>query len=266
MLDDNVHQYFSGKKLYGDDFSIEQIMEWYEDEKDAYFNLGAKNRDNYKYGYHALNYSYGFRFLGSKKRFSRVLSIGGAYGDELSPIKDRIDQITILESSIEFFNDNPNQIRYEKALPTGEMPFPDNCFDLITCFGTLHHIPNVSKIINEIYRCTRVGGYTLIREPIVSMGDWRESRKGLTKRERGIPIHMFREFINSAGYKIVEETKCMFSLTSRLRYIFDPVYNSNTAVMIDKLFCMLFGWNTTYHATNPFSKLRPTSIFYILQK
>ncbi len=60
MLDDNVQQYFSGKKLYGDDFSIEQIMEWYEDEKDAYFNLGKKSRDNYKYGYHALNYGYGF--------------------------------------------------------------------------------------------------------------------------------------------------------------------------------------------------------------
>ncbi len=152
-------------------------------------------------------------------------------------------------------------------MPTGEMPFPDNFFDLITCFGTLHHIPNVSKIINEIYRCTDWGGYTLIREPIVSMGDWRKPRRGLTKRERGIPIHIFREIITSAGFEIKKEKKCMFSLISRLRYLTKkPVYNSKIAIALDKLACMLFGWNTTYHATNPFSKLRPTSIFYILQK
>ena len=110
-------------------------------------------------------------------------------------------------------------------------------------------------------------GYVLIREPIVSLGDWRKPRKGLTKRERGIPLVIFREIISSVGFKILKETKCMFSLTSRLRYLMKgPVYNSQSAVLLDRLFCVLFGQNETYHATNLFLKLRPTSIFYVLYK
>lgn len=39
-----------------------------------------------------------------------------------------------------------------------------------------------------------------------------------------------------------------------------------TAVVLDRLFCMIFGWNTAYHTENFFLKLRPTLVFYVLQK
>ncbi len=144
----NLSEYLDGQKLYGDDFSLEQIKQWYEDEKEAYFNLISNNKNSYQYGYSLLNYEHGFRFL-PDKRFPQVLSIGGAYGEELSLIKDRAGQITILESSDDFVNsDCPknHHMKYMQAQPNGKMPFPNNYFNLITCFGTLYHIPNVSTV------------------------------------------------------------------------------------------------------------------------
>lgn len=48
-MKDDLKEYFEGKKLYGDDFSLGQIIEWYKDEEEAYYEL---SRGNYEYGYH----------------------------------------------------------------------------------------------------------------------------------------------------------------------------------------------------------------------
>ncbi len=48
--------------------------------------------------YHAINYKYGFKFLRHKK-FSNVLGFGSAYGDEFKPILNKIESVTIVESS-----------------------------------------------------------------------------------------------------------------------------------------------------------------------
>ena len=46
-----MDQYLSGKLLYGDDFTLEQINAWYEDEKEGYANLGANDSAKYFYEY-----------------------------------------------------------------------------------------------------------------------------------------------------------------------------------------------------------------------
>lgn len=43
-----------------------------------------------------------------------------------------------------------------------ELSFKDNTFDLIFCFGVLHHIPNTSKAIKEIHRVLKPGGKAII--------------------------------------------------------------------------------------------------------
>ena len=70
---------------------------------------------------------------------------------------------------------------YVKPVESGNLPFDDACFDLLTCFGVLHHIPNVSHVVGELARCLKPGGYALMREPVISMGDWRQPRAGLTR-------------------------------------------------------------------------------------
>lgn len=263
-----MYDYFSGKKLYGDDFDLAQIQEWFEDEAEGYANLGASKREKYVYSYHELNAKYGFRFLPDKD-FLHALGLGSAYGDEFIPIINQIKQITILDPSDAFVVDKICNVpvSFEKPRPDGMLPFSADSFDLEICFSVLHHIPNVSTVIQELFRCLKPNGYLLVREPTISMGDWNKPRRGLTKRERGIPIDILRKIILGAGFRIVHEQRCMFSLTSRLRYILkSPVYNSHIALTIDEILCQLFSWNKKYHPINAFDKLRPTAAFYVLGK
>ena len=268
MMSDDLIRSLRGEKLYGDDFSLGEVQEWFDDEREAYANLGSKERSSYRYGYHALNTEHAFQHL-PDRRFERVLSFGGAYGDELLPVMHQVHDVVIIDPSdalgVSEIRGVP--VRYTKPQMDGTIPFPDGEFDLLTCFGVLHHIANVSAVIAELYRCLAPGGYALVREPIISMGDWSKPRRGLTMRERGIPIAILRDTLRSVGFTIARETLCMFSLTSRLRWILkEPVLNYRSVVKWDRLVSNLFAWNLRYHATNPAQKFRPTCAFYVLNK
>lgn len=261
--------YFSGKKLYGNDFNQDQIDTWFAEEAEGYFNLTqSSGGGTYTYGYHALNRRHGFSKL-PQKRFSHVLGVGSAYGEELVPILAHSDRVSILEPSDGFKSTvlNGVPVSYVKPVASGDMPFDSNSLDLITCLGVLHHIPNVSKVVNEFYRVLKPGAYALVREPIISMGDWRKPRSGLTKRERGIPLPVMREFLEQAGFRVVSERKCMFALTSRLRYVVSgSVFNNAAVVALDAMLSALPIWPGVYHARNSLQKLRPTAVYYVLQK
>ncbi|MBU1425983.1 MAG: class I SAM-dependent methyltransferase [Gammaproteobacteria bacterium] len=258
----------SGKQLYGNDFSQDQIDAWFADEAEGYFELTQSGKGEYAYGYHALNKRHGYSVL-PKCRFGHVLGIGSAYGDELKPILAQSDRVTILEPSDGFTNTELNgvPVNYVKPVASGDMPFDPDSFDVITCLGVLHHIPNVSKIVNEFYRVVRPGGYVLVREPIISMGDWRKPRAGLTKRERGIPLPVLLRYADQAGFRVVRQRKCMFSLSSRMKhFVSGPVFNNEALVAIDVLISSLPIWPGVYHARNAVQKLRPTAVFLVLQK
>jgi SAM-dependent methyltransferase len=146
------------------------------------------------------------------------------------------------------------------------MPFADGTFDLITSLSVLHHIANVSTVFGEMVRCLKPGGYLIVRDPIVSMGDWSRNRPGLTKRERGIPLHHFRRMIAENGLQVVREAKCYFSLSRQLGRVGSGLpFNRSWSVVLDALLCCL-PWRMTYHAVHPWQKLRPTSVFYVLRK
>lgn len=263
-----MDDYFSGRKLYGDDFSPEEIDAWFADEAEGYFALTKDSEDEYSYGYHELNKRHGYSALPNRK-FAHVLGIGSAYGEELRPILTRCERISILEPSDGFKNAALDGVplKYFKPVASGEMPFAKCSVDLITCFGVLHHIPNVSRIVNEFFRVLKPGGYVLVREPIISMGDWRNPRVGLTKRERGIPLQIMGGFVRRLGFDVLRERKCMFSLTSRLRYIVSgPVYNNRFIVAFDAAVSSFPFWPKAYHAKNALQKLRPTSVYYVLRK
>jgi SAM-dependent methyltransferase len=267
--DIGMEPYFSGRALYGNDFGQDEIDAWFADEAEGYFNLTQSSRSrDYAYGYHALNRLHGFSRL-PQKRFAHVLGVGSAYGEELAPILKYSDKISILEPSDGFKSTvlNGVPVNYVKPVACGDMPFDSGSVDLITCLGVLHHIPNVTKVVNEFSRVLSPGGYILLREPINSMGDWRKPRPGLTKRERGIPLPILRDLVTQAGFKIAREHKCMFSLSSRLRYLLrGPVFNNIAAASFDALLCKLPIWSNVYHPRNTLQKLRPTSVYYVLQK
>jgi len=266
----SFNRYLSGDVLYGDDFTVEEIENWFRDEEQAYFNLiqdSSQSSDMRSYGYHCLNRKHGFRHL-PDGHFARVLSLGGAYGDEIVPVIDRIGDLTIVEPASGFSSDHIQGIPVKFVEPDvkGTLPYPEDTFSLELSFGTLHHIPNVSAAISEMARCLAPGGYLLVREPIVSMGDWRKSRRGLTSRERGIPLKVFDQIIMSAGLSVVKKTLCMFAPMNRLNAKMKDVYDSEFLVNVDKILSTLFSWNYRYHRSTWFEKISPTAVFYVLKK
>lgn len=259
--------YFAGEKLYGNDFCPEEIEKWFRDEEMAYFRLDNREVAGYEYAYHALNKFHGFRHLPETK-FKKVLGIGSAYGEEFRPVLGKVSSVTILEPAPGFRSGALDgiDVEYVKPMPTGFFPFSPNQFDLVTCLGVLHHIPNVGRVIAEISRCTSPGGYVLLREPVISMGDWRHPRPGLTARERGIPLSILRDMIRSSGFTVVREARCLFPITPRLHYVMkSAVFNSTACVLIDALICSL-PWPDRYHATNVIQRLRPWGVYYVLRK
>ena len=261
--------YLLGDELYGDDFSLQEIEEWFKDEEEAYANLGAKNKDSYQYSYHALNQLHGFNHL-AKQTINNALGLGSAYGDEFLPIAESINKLTILDPSDAFAgltNTQGISCSYKKPNISGDISFPDNYFDLITSLGVLHHVPNVSHVVNECYRCLAEDGIMLIREPIVSMGDWAHPRAGLTKRERGIPLDIFNQIVNDAGFTVKKQSLCFFPPLSKICGMLGiSTYNNVLITRLDSLMCDLFKWNLRYHATRTAHKFRPSSIFYVLSK
>jgi len=263
-----MDKYFSGEKLYGDDFDLDEIKKWFDDEKEGYADLGAKEKKSYKYSYHALNAICGFDFI-NECSLNNVLGLGSAYGEELKPILNRAKHVTIVEPSESFVSKELFGVPCNYIPPniTGDMPFKDNQFDLITSFGVLHHIPNVSHVVTEMARCLSPGGRILIREPITSMGDWRNKRYGLTKHERGVSDNLFDKLIRRAGLEIDRKSYCMFPpLSVFIKKVGVLPYNSKIVVYMDLLLSRLLCFNYKYHAKNNIDKIRPTSVFYVLRK
>lgn len=261
-----MDKYFSGEELYGDNFGVSKIKKWYDDEREGY--SGLIDPSTYHYEFHGINLVHGYSILETIERFENVLGFGGARGDEFVPILDKIGNLTIIDPSKKL-KDNKigeKKIKYIASKVSGEIPFEDDFFDLITCFGVLHHIPNVSFILKEFSRVLRPGGYLLIREPIVSMGDWRKPRNGLTKRERGISLEYFRKIILKNELEIVRERRIFFPLLRRLKIGGHSGGNSKILVWLDYFLSVLSGWNDRYHARNLFEKLRPQSVFFVLRK
>jgi SAM-dependent methyltransferase len=264
----------NGDVLYGDDFTLDQINQWFEYEKEGFYNLYYENSDlntlaSESYEFEELAQQHCFNFL-KNLSFEMMLGIGSAHGAELKTIIKQCKSVTVLEPSDGFSATtiDGKPVRYVKPAASGDMLFPDNQFDLIVCFSVLHHIPNVSKVLSEIYRVLKPGGYVLVREPTHSLGDWRKPRRGLTKNERGIPLKIFRQIIKSSGFNVKVERRCMFSLMSRLSPLLGgrSVWTSSFLVKLDRLICAIPVWSTSYSGNNLFEKIRPTSVSYVLTK
>ena len=266
---------FNGEIIYGDNFDINQIKRWFEMEKEGYSSLNSnelEDLNNNIYHYHQLNKIYGFKYINSINNFQDVLGIGSATGNEFEPIIDKIKNLYILEPSDVLKSEKIGgiKIKYENPTFEGVINFENDKFNLITSFGVLHHIPNVTFVISEINRVLKSGGIFLFREPIVSMGDWRKYRSGLTKNERGIPINLLKKIIKENNFEIIAENYC-FTLTTPINKIFskickNPIYFFKAYILFDRLISKLLRFNIKYHATNKFDKLYPQNVFFVLKK
>src|SRR5262245_24160314 len=100
-MDVDMKTYFSGEKLYGDDFSLEQLKKWAEEEAEGYSGLVRAAEAAYVYVYHELNKMHGFRHV-KLPRNCVGLGVGSANCEEFNPILPYLSHITSLEPSNHF--------------------------------------------------------------------------------------------------------------------------------------------------------------------
>lgn len=107
----------------------------------------------------------------------------------------------------------------------------------------------------------------ILREPIFSMGDWRKPRPGLTKRERGIPLHILDDIVREVGFKICARSLCNFPIIPKIaNKVGVATYNNSVLTIADILLSRMFFWNMKYHRTRWYEKLAPAAVYYVLEK
>jgi len=261
--------FLNGDELYGDNLSIDQIQVWYEEEKEAYADLYGTEEKDALHGFDIINELYGYKYIRKIPSFKKTLGLGSSWGYEFLPIIEKIEELYIIEPSSQTISKELGNVKpiYSKPESSGVISFPDNTFDLICAFSVLHHIPNVSFVLTELLRVLAPGGYLLLREPIISMGNWREKRPGLTKHERGIPEKIFADIFNKENIQVIEK-HYHFTMTSFFRRIFknSAFFNSKVYYILDKYLSKILAFNIHYHARNKLERCAPQSIFYVLRK
>src|SRR5712671_1852002 len=253
---ESLGAYYAGHKLWGDDFGLDEIREWYRLEENACFDIydqGRRRMPNNDY----LHWQYGYRWaVNERNTLGKVLGLGSGNGEEFRPVRKWIEHLYIVESAAGYFH-NDATTTYVKAQVDGTLDFADDFFDTAVNIAVLHHIPNVSHVLRELFRVLKPGGICLVKEPITTLGDWHPPRKtGLAPCERGFPRSLLEQMIGQAGFEIIR--KRYFELPP-LRHLRDrggiDTYNSKFWTWLDRLCCQLTDWNYRYHRLNWFQKL-----------
>jgi SAM-dependent methyltransferase len=254
-----MEPYFRGERLWGDDFTEDEIAAWFADEAEASFDLGvAPHAGEYPWAEQQRRHC--FAHLPAR-RWEHVLGFGSATGVELLPL--HAERATIVEPTARWSPDLGLRfpVEYVRAQTSGRIDLPDDSVDLIVAFGVLHHVPNVSRVLAEFARLCRPGGFFAMAEPIISMGDWRRPRAGLTPRERGLPVPWLRAALPRAGFRIERLRLVAFSGNRVLqRFSRRSIYNRRGFVALDAAICSALRWRTRYHAESAWQKVRPTTV------
>ncbi len=266
-----LQEYYSGRKLWGDDFTLEEIREWYQMEENAYFEI-YKNRGQIAQdtmpNNDCLHWKHGYQpALAGRGTLGRVLGLGSGNGEEFRPVRKFIEHLYIVESAEGYFH-NDATTTYAKAQVDGTLLFVDDFFDTAVNIAVLHHIPNLSHVARELYRVLKPGGIVLVKEPSTTLGPWPLPRKaGLAPCERGFPRELLEKILLQTGFEIVRRAYFEFP---PLRHLRDrggiDTYNSPFWIGLDSLCCRLTEWNYRYHRTNFFQKLAPSYVFLVLRK
>ncbi|RMF75661.1 MAG: methyltransferase domain-containing protein [Acidobacteria bacterium] len=261
-------RFLSGAELYGDELPAEAVAEWVIGEREAYSALVEEQESEYRYAYHGLNWWHGWRRL-KGRQWRSVLGFGSALGEELAPIAEHVERITIIEPSGRFAREElfGKPCRYVTPRLDGRIEAPNEAFDLVTCLGVLHHIPNVSFVLSELVRVLAPGGVMLLREPIVSMGDWRRRRPGLSARERGIPPAILRRALRVEGVNVRYWGWCICSpLAKAARLAGIRLYATRWGALVDGVFSAALAWNWRYHPERIREKFAPSAVFVVVGK
>ncbi|MGH8652444.1 MAG: class I SAM-dependent methyltransferase [Gammaproteobacteria bacterium] len=269
MADDFEEKYFSGKHLYGDDFTEKQIAKWYREEENASYAQRERRGVSHVDQYQALNHYHLFKYLVGN--FSSCVAIGCAGGEELIPLAHRVTKFIAIEPAEEWWTSDISgvPVKYIKPNIKGTIPLTSECCGLVVCLSVLHHIPNVSFVLSEIARILEPGGLLLLREPNNILGDWRQPRgNGGSPNERGLPTLWLQKTMKQLGLDIIHRSFSMFPATWILSSIFGVrmPFNSPFVTTLDAFLSQITAWNISYYRNTILKKIAPGTNCYIARK
>jgi SAM-dependent methyltransferase len=266
VTDEMFDKWMSGESIYGDEFTLQEIEQWYCDEEHAshgvYIDVDTTQ-------YRTLNWELGFKYL-KGKIFNKCLGLGVADGNDIEPLAYQVNEFYCIEPEEKWWKTTIGlkTAHYFRPKTDGNLDiFPDQSFDLAIAIGCLHHIPNVSFVIKEMGRKLRSGGMFLIREPETAMGDWRSPREMMTPRERGLPIKPLLIAVKKSGLtiKAVKYFGCPVVIRLSQMFGINP-YTNKLLVYFDWLLSTSMKWNLHYLPKNILEKIAPSQVFILAEK
>ncbi len=265
-----------GSHLVGDDFTAAQLQCWFSEEQEAFFegDSGNSEEDPWYAYMRYVNRVLGFSAVKEKMtQADNMLVLGPGSGKEVEEfaVEHPDCRLHFLEASENFQRILKERFPSSRIVVpqfSGDIALADNTQNFVCAFSVLHHIPNVSKVINEIGRVMRQGGLLMVREPCSSMGDWRGPRSA-TPNERGISRALINHFAERAGFELeraptpilLEPLNKIFKKSLGLKVIPHPALYA-----VDRVLSRILSFNDYYWRDTFYKKLGPSSYFYLFRK
>ncbi len=182
----------------GDRYKNEVQNQWNEDACGSHYVKGAqpgtlewyKEAEAYRYGTYAPWMPELMEF--ARHRGHKVLEVGAGLGTDLAQFASNGALCTDLDLSRGHLEHAQRNFALRGLSArfvhhdAEEMPFEDGEFDVVYSNGVIHHTPNTTKLVGEIYRVLKPGGRAIIM--VYAEQSWHYWRKiafdlGLRGRE-----------------------------------------------------------------------------------
>ena len=136
---------------------------------------------------------------------AKVLEIGCAAGDFSRSLAQRGMNIWAIDRSSRMIS-KARRIRSEaqfKQADATQLPFPDQCFDVILAASLLNIVDSPTSVLNEMRRVCRIGGTVAVLVPARNFSDEDAKRYVATEKLTGLSAAAFTTW-HRLGRKIDE--------------------------------------------------------------
>ena len=145
----------------------------FHDNLASHFNWDEPISTNFSYdrGEYGTETEACFENLLGDVKGKKILDIGSGYGNTALNLALRgadVSSIDIAPKLIEGcqYRARKNNLKIDfRVMDASNITYPENYFDIIVGFRTIHHLPDLNKFCHGALKCLKVDGFLLLVEP-----------------------------------------------------------------------------------------------------